>query len=224
MKKIIIPEFIIIPHILIENKKITLIDERLYGIIYWFQRLKNEKCTASNPTLANLIKTTPTTIANSLTKLENLGFIKRIFKDETRKIRQEIKPLVILRKVSLTDDTVSLTDDTVSLTDDTQVSLTSEQKKNSSNKTSKKKGTGDTPPSQLAYLTNIPIQVKDELIARFILSEKELRDKAESLFLYCQSKGKVYKNYHAFLLNALKRDFKEREEPKKSWTLKPQNL
>src|SRR3990167_8875218 len=202
MKKIIIPEFIIIPHILIENKKITLIDERLYGIIYWFQRLKNEKCTASNPTLANLIKTTPTTIANSLTKLENLGFIKRIFKDETRKIRQEIKPLVILRKVSLTD----------------------EQKKNSSNKTSKKKGTGDTPPSQLAYLTNIPIQVKDELIARFTLSEKELRDKAESLFLYCQSKGKVYKNYHAFLLNALKRDFKEREEPKKSWTLKPQNL
>jgi len=97
-------------------------------------------------------------------------------------------------------------------------------KVNKVNNTTTTTQTGDTPPSQLAYLTNIPIQVKDELIARFILSEKELRDKAESLFLYCQSKGRVYKNYHAFLLNALKRDFKEREEPKKSWTLKPQNL
>ena len=60
------------------DPKITLIDERLYGIIYWFTKLKNEKCTASNITLAKLVKTSPGTIKNSLTKLEEQKYIKRV--------------------------------------------------------------------------------------------------------------------------------------------------
>ena len=107
-----LPDFIIIPYQLLADKKITLIDERLYGIIYWFTKLKNESCTASNLTLAELIKSTPGTIQNSLTKLEQLGYIQRIFKDEQKKIRKEIIALVVFSKVSPTDDTVSPTDDT----------------------------------------------------------------------------------------------------------------
>lgn len=132
MNKIILPDFIIVPYQLLEDREITLIDERLYGIIYWFAKLKLEKCTASNDTLSGLVKTTPTTIQNSLTKLENKNYIKRIFKDIGKRHRLEIIPLVVFSKVSPTDDTVdlvSLTNDTVSPTDDTVVSPTDDQKK-----------------------------------------------------------------------------------------------
>ena len=83
-----LPDFIIVPYQLLEDKKITLVDERLYGIIYWFTKLKNEQCTASNKTLAELLKSTTGTIQNSLTKLEELGYIQRIIKDIKRKTRK----------------------------------------------------------------------------------------------------------------------------------------
>lgn len=141
-----LPDFIIIPYPLLEDEEITLIDERLYGIIYWFTKLKNEKCTASNPTLADLVKTTSTTIQNSLTKLETKGYIVRKFKDAARRHRSEIIPLVVFHKVSPTDDTrnlVSPTDDRVSPTSDTKrllVSPTDDQKKNIYNKNRKEEG------------------------------------------------------------------------------------
>jgi hypothetical protein len=105
-------DFIIVLYPLLEDEDITLIDERLYGIIYWFTKLKNEKCTASNPILAELVKTTPTTIQNPLTKLEEKGYIQRTYMDKARRHRQEIIPLVVFSKESPRDDTVvSLTDD-----------------------------------------------------------------------------------------------------------------
>ena len=29
------PDFLITPYLLVEDKEVTLIDERLYGVIYW---------------------------------------------------------------------------------------------------------------------------------------------------------------------------------------------
>jgi DNA-binding Lrp family transcriptional regulator len=122
-----LPDFIIIPYPLLQDEKITLIDERLYGVIYWMSKMRNERCIASNPTLASLVKTTDATIQNSLTKLEQRGYIKRIYGDENRKIRLEIIPLVVFSKIKFTPSEVSPTNDTVSLTDDTEVSLTDDQ-------------------------------------------------------------------------------------------------
>jgi hypothetical protein len=68
--------------------------------------------------------------------------------------------------------------------------------------------------ASLKYLSNIPQEDMKEFTDRFIASEKEIKSKAEDLRLYCERKGKVYKNYKSFLLNALKRDFKERAEAK----------
>lgn len=62
------------------------------------------------------------------------------------------------------------------------------------------------------YLRRVPQKDMDEFTKRFIASEKEIKGKAEDLELYCQRKGRTYKNYKALLLNALKRDFKERGE------------
>ena len=128
---IYLPDFLVIPYPLLEDKEIGLVDERLYGIIYWFSKMKNEKCTASNKTLAELVKTTPVTISNSLTKLEEKGYIKRIFKDDISKHRKEIIPLVVFAKVSPTSESLSPTSES-------PLSLTDEQNKNILNKNSKR--------------------------------------------------------------------------------------
>ena len=60
------------------------------------------------------------------------------------------------------------------------------------------------------FLKNIPSEDEEYFIKRFDISAGQLRNKAESLFLYCEAKGKTYKNYRSFLLNAVKKDFPER--------------
>lgn len=106
------PDFIIIPRQLLEDRRVTLVEERLYGVIYWFTRLKNESCTASNVTLAHLVKSTPGTVKNALIRLEEMGYVKRMYKDASRRIRSEIVPLVVFAKVAPTDAKVAPTDAT----------------------------------------------------------------------------------------------------------------
>ncbi len=73
-------------------------------------------------------------------------------------------------------------------------------------------------PASISYLKEIPMEDVKEFVERFEINEKGVRSKAEDLLLYCERKGKVYKNYKAFLLNAIKKDCRERV------ILKPQNI
>ena len=72
----------------------------------------------------------------------------------------------------------------------------------------------ENPVASMKYLDAIPVEDMKEFVARFDVSPSKVRSIGEDLVLYCQRKGKVYKNYKAFLLNALKRDCKERPAPK----------
>lgn len=63
----------------------------------------------------------------------------------------------------------------------------------------------------IEYLRNIPTEDIKEFRERFEASERQIKNIAENLLLYCKSHGKVYKNYKAFLLNALKKDLVERQ-------------
>jgi len=92
------PEFIIIPYQVAFDKNLQPLDQKLYGIIYWITRLKNEKCFASNEILAELCNTSADTIRHSLARLEKSGYIQRIYADEQKKIRTEIIPLVTFNK------------------------------------------------------------------------------------------------------------------------------
>lgn len=118
-----LPDFLIIPYQLIADKEITPIEEKLYGVIYWFSKLKNEECTASNTTLAKIVKTTAGSIANALTNLENLRYIQRVYKDTDKKVRKEIIPLVVYSRVSSVGERVSSVGER-------RVSSVGEQKKN----------------------------------------------------------------------------------------------
>jgi len=180
MSKIIPPEFILIPYELIDNENISPLDERLYGIIYWFTQLKREKCIASNSILAKLVKTTVGAIQNSLTNLENNGYIKRIFKDVNRRCRLEIIPLIVLTKVSPTGDRVSPTGDS-------QVSPTGEENKSNINKSNKNK---KNEQSSNISLTKKRQEITSNIIKDFInqvekdFSFKPDTDKSDFIRIY----------------------------------------
>lgn len=67
--------------------------------------------------------------------------------------------------------------------------------------------------ASLSYLKKIPDNDLDEFYNRFDCSRKAIISKAEDLVLWCDTNGKEKKNYKTFLLNALKKDFPERQEP-----------
>lgn len=78
-------------------------------------------------------------------------------------------------------------------------------------KRSKEKRREDKEHASVSYLLNIPAEDMKDWTTRFNVTEKEVKSKAEDLKLYCERKNKRYSNYKSFLLNAIKKDFKERD-------------
>lgn len=64
-----------------------------------------------------------------------------------------------------------------------------------------------------SYLSKIPEKDLEEFYQRFDCSKKAIISKAEDLLSWCETNGRVKKNYKTFLLVALKKDFPERKEP-----------
>jgi DNA-binding Lrp family transcriptional regulator len=195
------PDFIQIPYQLLIDDTLQPSDRLLYGFIYWFHRMKNEKCTASNTTFAELLKVEAGSVTNALNRLEERGYIQRVYKDKTNRVRLEIKALVAFAHLPhVPSDNVTVPSD-----NGTHVPSDNGQKKNSL-----KKEKNEYTHASLSYLSNIPPEDIQEFTTRFQASPSQVRSKAEDLKLYCERKGRSYRNYKSFLLNALKRDFKER--------------
>ena len=98
----IYPDYLLLPFQIINDEYIEPIAEKLYGIVYWYSSMSMRKCYASNAQLAKLLKTSPRTIQNSLDSLEKRGYIKRIYKDSSRRHRKEIIPTVTFKSQSET--------------------------------------------------------------------------------------------------------------------------
>lgn len=98
---------------------------------------------------------------------------------------------------------------------DDNAMITLEENRIDKNRKEEKKNIKEKPSA--SYLISIPQEDIDEFVKRFDIYPKQVISLGESLKLYCESKGKRYSNYKSFLLNAIKRDFKERvvEAPKK---------
>ncbi len=66
--------------------------------------------------------------------------------------------------------------------------------------------------TSLKYFSKIPEKDLMEFLQRFDCSKSALLSKIEDLKLYCQKNGKFYRNYKAFILAALKKDFPPRRK------------
>lgn len=90
------PDFFITPGVIAYDDDIPYAGERLYAIIYWFSKLSQGKCVASNDHLARLMgkNTTERYVGMLLQGLEDKGYIKRLYQDDSQRHRTEIVPLV----------------------------------------------------------------------------------------------------------------------------------
>ena len=89
-KKIIKPDFYIIPRQVADDERTHPMDEKIYAIVYWFERLKDGECRAGNTTIAEIAMCDPKSVKNSLTRLEQCGYIVRTYKDKAKRNRTSI--------------------------------------------------------------------------------------------------------------------------------------
>lgn len=88
------PDFLVIPHQLIRNENLQPTDRILYGVIYWYAKMKLEKCFASNKTLSKLCGgISERAVRASLARLEKEGFIERVVSNFSR---VEIVPIITM--------------------------------------------------------------------------------------------------------------------------------
>ncbi len=98
-KEPLAPDFLQIPYKLVKDRTVSPMEKMVYGAVYFYSRMRGERCFASNAEIARLLVTTPNTIANSLSSLEEKGYIDRIYSDPGTKARRtEIIPKVCVLK------------------------------------------------------------------------------------------------------------------------------
>lgn len=89
------PDFLITPYCVKSHEGLRPSDGDVYSVIYWYERLKDGKCTASNESIARVACCGVRNVRGSLDRLEKHGFIVRYYHDpETRVHRKQIKTTV----------------------------------------------------------------------------------------------------------------------------------
>ena len=100
------PDFLLIPFPLVEDRDLEPMDRMLYGLIYWYEHLRDGECRASNNSFAALLYTTTRAIQNSLTVLETKGYIERTYKDKCNRrdmiIYQRTRDKYVAKMIKLT--------------------------------------------------------------------------------------------------------------------------
>lgn len=91
-----LPDFIQIPRPIMEDKSLTQLDWVVYGLVYWYARLKLQKCVLSNASFAQLSNSHPRSVQRSLARLEERGYISCEYNSDMTE--REIHPLVVFSK------------------------------------------------------------------------------------------------------------------------------
>jgi len=87
-----LPDFLLIPSVIVSDEEIPPLAGYTYGVIYWYTKLKLQKCIASNASLAKMLNTQPRSIQRALQQLKDKGYIQVALDEKGH--RTEIIPLV----------------------------------------------------------------------------------------------------------------------------------
>lgn len=85
------PDFLIKPYEVHACKELRPSDGDVYAVVYWFERLRGERCTAGDRAIGEVARVGERSVRGSLTRLEKSGFIERVYDGEKR---VEIRTLV----------------------------------------------------------------------------------------------------------------------------------
>lgn len=94
------PDFLIKPYEVHSCPALRPSDSDIYAVVYWFERMRDGKCTASNETIADIACLKERTVGAALERLEKQGFIIRVYEDKSRAKRVEIKTTVHMTRSS----------------------------------------------------------------------------------------------------------------------------
>jgi DNA-binding MarR family transcriptional regulator len=126
------PDYIMVPFPIYCDPHLEGLDRIVYGIVYWFEHMKDGRCIASNATIATIAATNVRSISNSLQRLEEAGYIQRLFKDDAKRNRAEIVTKISFKQASkslagwMTRDTSKLPTNDSSLDEQNEISNTKE--------------------------------------------------------------------------------------------------
>lgn len=96
-------DFIQTPLEVIQSDKITDGDKIIYGIIYYLSQLSDKECWASNKTISEIRKCSPSTVSHAVTRMTEAGFLT--VENKTGRKRC-IKPMIVLVSTNLSRQTV----------------------------------------------------------------------------------------------------------------------
>lgn len=86
------PDLFITPSIVMLDKTLQPLDKNVYSIIYWFEKLKDGRCFASNATIAKLTGSSSSGVANAIVRLKKAGHIQALYDEKGH--RKQIITLV----------------------------------------------------------------------------------------------------------------------------------
>lgn len=99
-----VPDFLMTPYQLVADSRVQPLDEKVYSILYWFEHVRGD-VNPANDEIARLVHAEDETgirsVQNSLTVLEQLGYITRDFSDEARRKRKSITTNVSFRRIKI---------------------------------------------------------------------------------------------------------------------------
>lgn len=172
--------------------------------------LANEKgkVTTSRNSLASRLRLNPNTLYSALKRLE----VQQVIQQQTNNKSTTITILNWSLYQSKQDDTNKAVNSTLrEVQQQTNSPIYIQEYKNK-----EERDTSVSRPSKelhktREYLTHIPEQELTELTTTYKASTLEVKNKAEDLHNWALSKGRIYKDYRAFLRNALAKDYGKRE-------------
>jgi hypothetical protein len=197
-KELQLPDFIQIPRQIMEDQTLSQLDWSVYGLIYWYSKLKLQKCILSNSSFAKLTNTQPRSIQRSLVRLEDAGYICCEYNE--KKTEREIHPLVnySIQKKEGRPMTVQSSPHDSSvvggrpLGHPNNINIIIKSNNKEKNILKKEKG------YPLNKITEIDIE---QIAERYKVSVGFVKLQLEKMTNWCEAKGKHYKNYKFALRN-----------------------
>lgn len=182
-----LPDFLIIPSQLLKDKEVNPLDRMVYGIIYWFTKLKLEKCIVSNKTIADMLNTTAPTVANCISRLAKRGYI-RVLLDTKNNSRKEIVPLISFNPSSTDEAPLNLGINPPSSTDEhNKIDLIRKKEKILEN--------------TKEYLSNIPPAHVSHLCQKYNVGVLFVKAQSQRALRWLEATGRSYKRYDKFFEN-----------------------
>jgi len=227
-----LPDFLIIPSQIILDKNLTPLDGQVYGLVYWYTKLRLQKCIASSEHLGKMLHTSEGSVQNSINRLIRYNYLQSIYDRQNH--RRELIPLISFG--STTSNNVVAPHQIMSSTTSNNV-FDIYNKNNKEEKIKKKREDNNynnetsvnevtpgssrktviyqkSPPSlcnKPEYLEQIPLEDLEHLQKNYQVSISQIKEKARHLQFYIKKHGKTYRDYKAMLEEALYTDYGERK-------------